>query len=432
MFRFLRYQSFSSMIVVFILVLMTSCGRTQANQPPSVQTNNLHEPKPAKPEPPPTNPEGPIPQLPPPSKEQLDFARNLSRTFTQAASQISPSVVSIQVEGRKKLAPSQRNALRGLPFLFGYGDEDINQDTQFQAAGSGFVIDERGYIVTNRHVIQDADLIEVTFVDGKTVRAKIVGADPRLDVAVIKVERPRGYQLKAAKLGDSSRLETGEWVMAIGNNLGLDHTVTVGVVSATSRTLRGIADGHGIIQTDASINSGNSGGPLINLDGEVIGINTLIYSPYGTAGGNVGVGFAIPSNLIKPSITELIATGKVVRAYIGISIQMLTEKDQDILENLLGIHGKGTTIVDVSPDSPAEKAGILPGDILLSIDGKPITNHAEVPRMIASHKVGDVLHLEILRKWKKTPVKISVQTEELPQSRIDVDDAPHPRRRMLP
>lgn len=338
------------------------------------------------------------PALPPPSKAQVDEARTLSRTFSQVAEQISPSVVSIRVQKKQKMHMMHRGSPFGhdfpFPFGFPFGNPDDNNDDQSQSdeqsgpvmrgAGSGVVIDDKGYILTNNHVVGGVDEIKVQFADGKELNGKIVGTDPRSDLAVISVDT-KNYKVKAAQLGDSEKLLVGEWVMAIGNPFGLDHTVTVGVISAKGRS--GIADGPGtryyqdFLQTDASINPGNSGGPLVNLNGEVIGINTAILGP----GGNIGIGFAVPSDMAKPVVKELIQNGKVRRPYLGISMQELTQD----MAKAWGGPEKGALVQSLTQGAPAEKAGVKRGDIIIKVDGKPVLNSRDVQRQVLTRRVGD-------------------------------------------
>jgi serine protease Do len=358
------------------------------------------------------------PALPPPTKTQIEDARTMSRTFAQVAEQVSPSVVSIRVQKKAKVRAMRRGMPFGhdmpMPFGFPFGGPDDDDDgmeeqgpTQ-RGAGSGVVIDEKGYILTNNHVVGGVDDIKVQFLDGKELPAKIVGTDPRSDLAVISVDA-KAYKVKAAPLGDSEKLLVGEWVMAIGNPFGLDHTVTVGVISAKGRS--GIADRRvsyqDFLQTDASINPGNSGGPLVSLHGEVIGINTAILGP----GGNIGIGFAVPSDMVKPIVKELISTGKVRRPYLGISMQELSS---DMAKALAGPNGpeKGALVQSLTSGAPAEKAGVKRGDIIVKVDGKPVKNSREVQRQVLSRRVGDTVALELWRDGK--PLTLSAKAAELP------------------
>jgi len=373
-------------------------------------------------------PQAAQPSLPPPTANQIADARSMSRTFSQVAEQVSPSVVSIRVAKKQKIKIMRRGNPfgRDLPFHFGpfgspFGMPDDDDDDSSgeerqgpvqRGAGSGVVIDTKGYILTNNHVVGEADDIKVQFIDGKELPAKIVGTDSRSDLAVIRVEA-KDYTLKAAKLGDSEKLLVGEWVMAIGNPFGLDHTVTVGVISAKGRS--GIGENRSnyqdFLQTDASINPGNSGGPLVNLSGEVIGINTAILGP----GGNIGIGFAVPSDMAKPVVSELLAGGKVHRPFLGISMQPY-ELD---LAKAMGGPEKGALVQGLTAGGPAEKAGIRRGDVITKVDGKPIANSREVQRQVLTHRVGDAVALEVWRDGKL--VTIAAKAGELPS-----DDAAPP------
>jgi serine protease Do len=327
---------------------------------------------------------------------------------------VSPSVVSIRVAKKQKMRMMHRGSPFGFgPFGFPFGgpddDDDGSGDEQSgpvqRGAGSGVVIDEKGYILTNNHVVGEADDIKVQFLDGKELPAKIVGTDSRSDLAVISVDT-KGYPVKAARLGDSEKLMVGEWVIAIGNPFGLDHTVTVGVISAKGRS--GIANSKGnyqdFLQTDASINPGNSGGPLVNLSGEVIGINTAILGP----GGNIGIGFAVPSDMAKPVVKDLISSGKVKRPYLGISMQ---EMPQDMAKAMGGPE-KGALVQALTSGGPAEKAGVKRGDIIVKVDGKAINNSRDVQRQVLQRRVGDPVALEVWRDGKM--VNISAKAGELP------------------
>jgi len=365
-----------------------------------------------------TTPAAVSPALPPPSKAQLEETRTISHTFSQVAEQVSPSVVAIRVAKKQKVRAMHRGMPFGNPFGFPFGGPDDDDEgggdepggSVQRGAGSGVVIDDRGYILTNNHVVGDADDIKVQFVDGKELPAKIVGTDSRSDLAVISVDT-KGYAVKAAKLGDSEKLLVGEWVLAIGNPFGLDHTVTVGVISAKGRS--GIANNKGnyqdFLQTDASINPGNSGGPLVNLYGEVIGINTAILGP----GGNIGIGFAVPSDMAKPVVKDLITSGKVRRPYLGISMQ---EMQQDMAKAMGGPE-KGALVQGLTPSGPAEKAGVHRGDIIVKVDGKQINNSRDVQRQVLQRRVGDPVALEIWRDGKMT--SLTAKAAELPG-----DDAP--------
>lgn len=347
------------------------------------------------------------PALPPPTRAQIEDARSFSRTFAQVAEQVSPSVVAIRVAKKQKM----RMVHKGIPrefFRFGpfggpgspFGgpdDEDDGAEEQSgpvqRGAGSGVVIDDKGFILTNNHVVGEADEIKVHFHDGKELAAKVIGTDSRSDLAVIQVDT-KAYKVQPARLGDSEKLRVGDWVMAIGNPFGLDHTVTVGVISAKGRS--GINNVKGsyqdFLQTDASINPGNSGGPLVSLDGEVIGINTAIYGP----GANIGIGFAVPSDMAKPIVKDLIATGKVRRPFLGITMQPFSED----MARAMGGPQKGALVQGLQAGGPADKAGVRRGDIIVRVDGKPVTDSRDVQKMVLQRKVGDPISLELWREGK--------------------------------
>jgi serine protease Do len=354
------------------------------------------------------------PALPPPSASQVNEARSLSRTFTQVASQLSPSVVRISITKTVKNARHFRfggNPFQGTPFerFFGGDDDDESGNgggsgPKQHGLGSGVVIDKKGYVLTNNHVVEDADDVKVSFVDGKTVSGKVVGTDPRTDLAVIKVE---GVDVSVARIGDSEKLQVGEWVIAIGNPFGFDHTVTVGVVSAKNR--RGLTKNNyeDFLQTDASINPGNSGGPLVNLDGEVIGINTMI------AGMGTGIGFAVPSSMFRPIVDQLIKTGKVRRPYIGVGMQDVTPE----LSKQFGNKApeKGALVSKVESGSPAEKAGFKVEDVITQVDGVAVDGSSVVQRTIFGKSIGQKVDVAVWRDGKVlhlTPVTAERPNDE--------------------
>ncbi|HEY4014233.1 MAG TPA: Do family serine endopeptidase [Polyangiaceae bacterium] len=271
------------------------------------------------------------------------------------------------------------------------GDQTMKQ----QALGSGFIIDTQGHVVTNAHVIDDADTVKVKLADDREFRAKVVGKDDRLDVAVLQLEgAPR--DLPVAALGASDPLRVGEYVVAIGNPFGLGNTVTMGIVSAKGRSI-GAGPYDDFIQTDASINPGNSGGPLFNLLGQVVGINTAI-NPNGK-----GIGFAIPVDAVNLVLPQLIATGHVTRGRLGVLIQGM---DED-LANALGLdHPHGALVEQVEPGSPAERAGLKSGDLIVAVDGQDIAHSEDLPRMIAPHKPGSSVRVTVLRDKKTRDVAV--------------------------
>ena len=268
-----------------------------------------------------------------------------------------------------------------------------------RSLGSGFFIDGDGSILTNNHVVENASKIVVKLSDDQEYEAKIVGRDPKTDIAIIKIDSKPN--LPAASLGDSDKLEVGEWVVAIGNPFGLDSTVTSGIVSAKGRHI-GQGPYDNFIQTDASINPGNSGGPLINLRGEVIGINTAIFS---RTGGNIGIGFAIPINLVKELLPQLRGKGKVTRGYLGVLIQKVTP---EIAESLGMEKASGALVANVSKDGPADKAGVKVGDVIVEFDGKEIKDSGDLPILVARTPVDKKARLKVLRDKKEVVLTVAV------------------------
>jgi serine protease Do len=270
-----------------------------------------------------------------------------------------------------------------------------------QSLGSGFVIDaEQGFVVTNNHVIADADDIEVNFSDGVTLKAELVGTDTKTDIAVLKVD-PAGHKLTAVKFGDSNKMRIGDWVMAIGNPFGLGGTVTVGIISARNRDINsGPYDD--FIQTDAAINRGNSGGPLFNMNGEVIGINTAIISP---SGGSIGIGFSIPSQLAVSVVDQLREFGETRRGWLGVRIQPVTD---DIAESLGMKSATGALIAGIIKGGPVDNGSIQPGDVVIKFDGKDIDNVRDLPRIVAESPVGKAVDVVIVRKGVEQTVKVTL------------------------
>lgn len=268
-----------------------------------------------------------------------------------------------------------------------------------RSLGSGFIIDKDGTILTNYHVVENAEKIVVKLLDGREFEAKVLGKDQKTDMAVIKIDA--GGELPVAHLGDSDRLQVGEWVMAIGNPFGLDSTVTSGIVSAKSRHI-GAGPYDDFIQTDASINPGNSGGPLINLGGEVVGINTAIFSQ---SGGNIGIGFAIPINLVKDLLPQLKEKGEVTRGYLGVVIQKVTP---EIAQSLALEKPWGAIVVEIAKDGPAARAGIQVGDIILEFGGKEVKDSSDLPLIVARFAPGEQVRLKLFREKKEMAVSLTV------------------------
>ncbi len=281
----------------------------------------------------------------------------------------------------------------------GPGGRQQERSRRVQSLGSGFVIDPSGIIITNNHVIADSDEIIANFADGSKLTAKLIGHDAKTDLAVLKVE-PRA-PLKAARIGDSRKLRVGDWLMAIGNPFGFGGTVTVGIVSALERDINsGPYDR--FIQTDAAINRGNSGGPLFNLDGEVVGINTAIISP---TGGSIGIGFAVPSEVAGPVIDQLREFGETRRGWLGVRIQEVTD---EIAESLGLERSAGALIAGVTDGGPAAEAGIQPGDVVLEFNGTPVDAMRELPRIVADTPVGQTVDVLLLRKGERVTRQVRV------------------------
>jgi Do/DeqQ family serine protease len=312
---------------------------------------------------------------------------------------VSPAVVNIATRGTIKEKPGQRNPLLDDPFFrqfFNVPPDSKPHERPFQSAGSGVIVDAKnGYIITNFHVIENANEITVTLLDNRSFPAKVVGSDEGADIAVLQAKQPN---LVAMALGDSSHLEVGDYVVAIGNPFGLQHTVTAGIVSALGRT--GInPDGYeDFIQTDASINPGNSGGALVNLRGELVGINSAILSG---SGGNIGIGFAIPVNMAKGVMDQLIKYGQVKRGVLGVTILDVTP---DIAKEFGLADASGALVTAVSERSSAERAGVKTGDIIVSINGVPVKNAHELRNSIGMLQIGDQVEIGLLRDGKSHKV----------------------------
>jgi serine protease Do len=335
------------------------------------------------------------------------------QSFSEVAKAVSPAVVNISTE---KVVTGGGRTFRHFQSPFGkddpfhdffdkfFGDRP-EREFKERSLGSGFIIDKEGHIVTNQHVIENADKIKVKLTDGKEYNAEIVGRDPNTDIALLKAKGLQGVQ--TIKLGDSDALEVGEWVVAVGSPFGLEHTVTAGIVSAKGRVI-GSGPYDDFIQTDASINPGNSGGPLVNMKGEVVGINTAIVS---RSGGNVGIGFAIPANMARGIIEQLQTSGSVTRGWLGVSIQDLTPE----LADYYGLKdGKGALVGEVFEGDPADKAGVKAKDVIIEVDGKKIEDSRDLSRTIAEVPVGDEVTIKVLRQGKEHTfrVKIVKRTDE--------------------
>lgn len=346
-----------------------------------------------------------------PKNDKLTTAKSLGQAFVEVAKKVQPSVVNITTEKTVTMKPWERfgeDFFKGSPFEdffkgFGFGPREKGKEFRHKqrSGGSGVIVDKEGYILTNNHVIEGADKVKVRLNDGREFTATVKGKDSRTDLAVIHI---KAKDLPVATLGDSDRLEVGEWAIAIGSPFGLEHTVTVGVISAKGRSGLGTGTYEDFIQTDASINPGNSGGPLVNIDGEVIGINAMIIQP------GTGIGFAIPINMAKQILNDLIQQGKVVRPWLGISVQNLT---QEMIDYFKVKEKEGVLVAQVYPDTGAEKAGLIPGDIIKSVDDKPVKNVNELVKEIQKKKVGQKVKLNIIRDGK--PINIEITTSAMPE-----------------
>jgi serine protease Do len=324
--------------------------------------------------------------------------------FAALAKQIGPSVVNVSTTQIRKTAqggpvPFDENDPMSQFWQRFFGGRMPRGPQRMSGVGSGFIIDRNGTILTNYHVVDGAQKISVTLSDGKNYDAKVLGKDQKTDIAVLKIDA--GQDLPAVNFGDSDRLEVGEWVMAIGNPFGLDHTVTSGIVSAKGRQI-GAGPYDNFIQTDASINPGNSGGPLINLRGEVIGINTAIFSQ---SGGNIGIGFAIPTNSVKELLPQLRNKGKVVRGYLGTTVQKITP---EIADSFGLTQSRGALVADVQKGSPAERAGVKPGDIIVEFNRKEVKDSSDLPSLVARVTPGTTVQVKILREGKEVTLPLSV------------------------
>ncbi|MGI9331678.1 MAG: DegQ family serine endoprotease [Gammaproteobacteria bacterium] len=346
----------------------------------------------------------------------IESLRQTGKAFASVARSVSPAVVFIQVESRLSAAGSAQ-----LPSPFDdeffrhfFGDEFPSVprrdapggERRVMGQGSGFAFapesrhtSDKTYLLTNHHVVANADEIRVKFQDGREFGARIKGADPKSDVAVLEID---ATGLPSLPLADSSRLEVGEWVVAIGNPFGLSHTLTVGVVSAKGRTSLGINDYEDFIQTDAAINPGNSGGPLVNLDGEVVGMNTAIFS---RSGGYMGVGFAIPINLAKAIADQLVEEGEVTRGYLGIVIQPLTP---DLAKSFGLTDTRGILIASVSEGSPAAAAGLRQGDVIVAYRGEPVSDIGGFRNRVAFTRPGAREALTIIRDGGRQEVTVTI------------------------
>ncbi len=353
-------------------------------------------------------------------------ARDAPASFADLAAKLLPAVVNIsttQTIRNPERLPEMPQFPPGSPFEEFFKDfmeHQQHQDAKPQHAtslGSGFIVDPAGYVVTNNHVIQDADEITVTLHDDSVFKATVIGRDTKTDLALLKID-PGKKVLTAVPFGNSDKARVGDWVLCIGNPYGLGGTVTAGIISARARNINaGPYDD--FLQTDASINRGNSGGPMFDVDGEVIGINTAIFSP---SGGSIGIGFAIPSSLAKPVVDDLRKFGKTRRGWLGVRIQSL---DQDLALSLGLSSDEGAMVAQVTPGSPAAKAGVKRGDVILNFDGKSVGEMRTLPRVVAETEVGKTVPMEVWRNGKTDTVQVVVgELKEEPEQAKAEEKAP--------
>jgi len=353
----------------------------------------------------------------PKEDEALATLQAIQEAFVQVAESVKPAVVNISTTQKVRLPgrgippflPGPFRDFFGRDFFERFFGDIPPQELERRSLGSGVLVDKRGYILTNNHVIADAEEIEVQLSDKRKFKGRVVGRDPKTDLAVLKIDAPE--DLPVARLGDSSKVRIGEWAIAIGNPFGLDQTVTVGVISATGRSNVGIATYEDFIQTDASINPGNSGGPLLNIRGEVIGINTAI-----VASGQ-GIGFAIPINMAREIMERLITEGRVVRGWLGISIQDLTE---ELAAQFKVKPNSGVLVGSVMQGSPAEQGGLQVGDIIREFEGTKVTEVRQLQRMVAETPVGKRVTIKVLRDGRELTLTVKIgemPTEEVASTR---------------
>ncbi|MEW5727212.1 MAG: DegQ family serine endoprotease [Pseudomonadota bacterium] len=350
----------------------------------------------------------------PPVQPPPAAARDVPADFTELARPLLPAVVNVSTE-RTISQPGIPGipGIPGLPPPFGPppGREAPDQPPRRGTAlGSGFIIDPSGVVVTNAHVVEDARQVTIILHDERRLEAKVLGTDERTDIAVLKVET--STPLPHVAWGESDTVEVGEWVLAIGNPFGLGGTVTSGIISATARNI-GAGPYDAFLQTDAPINQGNSGGPMFNMQGQVIGINTAIFSP---TGGNIGIGFAIPASIARPVVEQLRATGTVRRGWLGVQIQTV---NPDIAQALGLDKPQGALVADVLAGSPAAEVGLKVGDVILAYNGQALDEAHRLPRLVAETKIGSPAQLTVLRDGKRiqVDVKIAELKDEVDQAK---------------
>ena len=342
------------------------------------------------------------------SRESVDFLTKTGQAMVEIAETVKPAVVNISTVRTEKASDAPLSPLLEDPFFRKFfGDQFRHQERpreyKSESLGSGVIISSDGYILTNNHVIKNADTIKVLLSDKSEHTGKVIGSDPKTDVAVIKID---AKNLTTLPVGNSDHLKVGELVLAVGNPYGLNQTITMGIVSAVGRANVGIADYEDFIQTDAAINPGNSGGALVNVKGELVGINTAIFS---TTGGYQGIGFAIPSNMVKVVMNNLIEKGRVIRGWLGVSIQEITP---ELAQQFQLDKDYGTLVADVVEGGPAEKAGIMHGDVIIEFAGKQVDEPYNLRNIVAGTPPGTEVELKVIRSGKTMPLKVTIT--ELP------------------
>jgi len=396
---FFKKVKFSFALFIMIMFLSSSAALALAGYRPEVQ-----KPSPAI------------------SRDSIDFLTKTGRAMAEVAEAVKPTVVNISTTRTEKLSDMEMSPFFNDPFFRRFFDDRFRQretprTRKSVSLGSGVIISDDGYILTNTHVIKNSDTIKVLLSDKREFVGKVIGNDPKTDLSVIKIEADN---ISSIPLGNSDSLKVGEIVFAIGNPYGLNQTITMGIVSAVGRANVGIADYEDFIQTDAAINPGNSGGALVNAKGELIGINTAIFS---TSGGYQGIGFAIPSNMVKVVMNSLIERGRVIRGWLGVSIQSITP---ELAQQFQLEKDFGTLVADVVEDSPAEKAGLLRGDVIIEFGGKTVNEPYHLRNIVASTLPGKEIDIKVIRDGEI--IDLSAVIGELP---TDSEKQPTPFKNAL-
>ena len=342
--------------------------------------------------------------------QNVDAVPDRAITYRGAANKAMPSVVNIFTS--KDVRASRQPLLSDPLFRRFFGGKLEDEPQRASSLGSGVIVGAEGFILTNHHVIEAADEIDIALADGRKLRAKLVGTDPETDLAVLRVE---GDALPAVTFGQAESMQVGDVVLAIGNPFGVGQTVTMGIVSAVGRSHLGINTFENFIQTDAAINPGNSGGALVDSNGNLVGINSAIYS---RSGGSMGIGFAIPVSLARQVMDQIIASGSVVRGWIGVEVQELTA---ELAESFKLQSTAGTLIAGVLRNGPADHAGVKPGDILLSVDGKSVTDSSSMLNLVAALQPGKIARVQVVRNGKKMDLDLTVGKRPPPARRNQED-----------